>query len=1497
VPHINISRTSQLDSFVASLEPGGSRANTIENLSLDYEAALQEVPDFSAFSVTQLSASLIELTTTVARGTYNLVLSGSGLSPVGSLQELINAIDSGIATGAFNSIILSGPRQPGQTPAELVAFAVTPTGYTLTSGQQVLTVTGGLPKTLQALADATEAFDLLARLESLTPTEQTQLNNLLDDLSLTGVAFSNQGSEWFNFAVSTTAISLTIDEHVLQLTGTFPTGDFAALLGAAQEAIRLDGTPAGLTNLTQIPGLSLTGVTITNPDGTVIGSATGDLNTPTTSTTSVTYDGVLIEQNGVALKQEHVGGNGNDVLSHDSGAEPPTSSLLVGNGGNDTLTGSDGDDLLYGGDGEDELNGGAGNDFLDVGDNVRGWDRVRAGTGNDTVDFGSMTSGQGYADLFHDDLNAGIVATLNGAANSLSINKGANGTTTVQNVQNPLTGDGLGLNGTDHNDTFNVTLQSGAFAWTQIDGRDGVDSYNLNYGGGTIRINFRGTEGAVVNTATGTVANDGHGNAESFSVSGDAGRMFGLEVRTGMHNDSVIGSNAHERFILQAGNDTLDAGGGIDALRYDRSGVESVTLNATTGMATGVWRGEAFTHSFSNVEQFRGSRAGNDEMTGSAGNDLLQTYAGNDTLIGEGGNDTLIGGVGNDSLLGGAGTDRAVINATVNSITVTNGGAGVAVTSGDGVDTIGNDVEEIQFLDGVRSFAQLQALAGGGSTTPTNGDDILTALAGGDTLNGLGGNDTLIGSANADRLDGGAGNDSIVGGGVSNGDDTLIGSSGNDTYDLSDRGFYVFEYDNLSGPITVDLNQPTSLARVNKGTDGIDTLTGVFPTLDNTVPGPFGGIWFTGTNGNDTFNVNGGASSWVGLLGLDGVDSYTINGGGTVRMSFRSGNPTQGVTVDLNSGAIANDGFGNAEQITFNGAVSRFSLDGTHNNDSIIGSSRGPEEFILNGGNDTLDGGGGIDRLRYDRTGAEQVTANLDTGLATGTWDGAAFNHQISNIEEIRGTRAGNDVLTGNNLGNSLWGQGGNDQLNGGGGDDTLYGESGNDTIMGGTGTDTAVFYTDSSFITVSHVAGGLQVVSGDGTDVIGTDVENFQFFDQTLSYGQVAALAAVAPINGTEATETLNGTAAGEQINGLGGYDWIIPGRGNDTVDGGVGRDMVSYSDAPEVAGRGTAFMLDLDLGAGTAELFGGEIDQLISIERATGSIFADVMRGSDGNDEMRGLGDYDWFIATAGNDTLDGGNGQDMITFLEAASSGAAVVETVFSATGAPPSGAAVGGVTLNLSDPSQSTGLASGLTLNSVERVTGSSHQDVFYGDAQQNDFRGLGGYDWFVGSTGGRERYFGGDGLDTVTYFQSTSGVSASLRNGAGLFGGQETGYGSAGDAVRDLYFEIENLVGTNFDDSLTGNNERNQLSGLDGDDFLFGYGGTDYMKGGAGNDTLNGGAGSDYAIFNGSRADYTITRSSTTDVTVTGADGTDSLISVEYFQFDDETANIWQFAIA
>ena len=261
---------------------------------------------------------------------------------------------------------------------------------------------------------------------------------------------------------------------------------------------------------------------------------------------------------------------------------------------------------------------------------------------------------------------------------------------------------------------------------------------------------------------------------------------------------------------------------------------------------------------------------------------------------------------------------------------------------------------------------------------------------------------------------------------------------------------------------------------------------------------------------------------------------------------------------------------------------------------------------------------------------------------------------------------------------------------------------------------------------------------------------------------------------------------------------------------------------------------------------------------------------------------------------DTIDGGTGQDMISFLEYQSSATNVIADIFSSNGLPPTGAQASGIYLDLNTPANSTGLAAGLTLTSVERVTGSGRQDVFFGDSGENDFRGLGDYDWFVSSTGGRERYFGGDGLDTVTYYNASAGVTANLSNGA-VVNGRETGYGSRGDAARDLYFEIENLVGSHFDDELRGSSERNQLNGLEGDDLIFGYGNVDYMMGGLGNDTIDGGAGSDYALFSGNAADYTLTRgtgSASNQVTVVGADGTDLLIDVEYFRFDDTDLNIW-----
>lgn len=330
---------------------------------------------------------------------------------------------------------------------------------------------------------------------------------------------------------------------------------------------------------------------------------------------------------------------------------------------------------------------------------------------------------------------------------------------------------------------------------------------------------------------------------------------------------------------------------------------------------------------------------------------------------------------------------------------------------------------------------------------------------------------------------------------------------------------------------------------------------------------------------------------------------------------------------------------------------------------------------------------------------------------------------------------------------------------------------------------------------------------------------------------------------------QTTDGTILGENIRRSAAEiaDIVTPGQGSDTVDGGGGIDTVSYVDLPQ------AVSVNLLARSATS---GSDTDSLDNVENVTGTIFGDFIRGDEGANRIRGLGDYDWLVGSGGADYFDGGNGRDMVSYVYASS-----------------------GVTVNLDTGRGLSGQAAGDRYVSIERVTGSIYNDLMYGSNEaENDFRGLGGYDWFVGSKG-RERFDGGTGKDTVAYSASTEGVSASLL----------LGRGTAGDAARDLYTDIENLTGSSFDDMLTGDNGRNVLRGLYGDDTIYGNGGVDYITGGGGDDEIDGGGGWDVAIYDGDRADYTITRG-TSGVIVEanlGGEGRDSLFNVEALQFADD----------
>ena len=108
-------------------------------------------------------------------------------------------------------------------------------------------------------------------------------------------------------------------------------------------------------------------------------------------------------------------------------------------------------------------------------------------------------------------------------------------------------------------------------------------------------------------------------------------------------------------------------------------------------------------------------------------------------------------------------------------------------------------------------------------------------------------------------------------------------------------------------------------------------------------------------------------------------------------------------------------------------------------------------------------------------------------------------------------------------------------------------------------------------------------------------------------------------------------------------------------------------------------------------------------------------------------------------------------------------------------------------------------------------------------------------------------------------------------------------------------DIENVIGTKFDDHIAGDDEDNVLDGNagdddiaggEGDDELLGGAGDDRLTGGEGDDDLKGGAGRDIAIFSGNREDYDIDVDAGTITDLRGIDGTDTFDSIEVLQFAD-----------
>ena len=151
----------------------------------------------------------------------------------------------------------------------------------------------------------------------------------------------------------------------------------------------------------------------------------------------------------------------------------------------------------------------------------------------------------------------------------------------------------------------------------------------------------------------------------------------------------------------------------------------------------------------------------------------------------------------------------------------------------------------------------------------------------------------------------------------------------------------------------------------------------------------------------------------------------------------------------------------------------------------------------------------------------------------------------------------------------------------------------------------------------------------------------------------------------------------------------------------------------------------------------------------------------------------------------------------------------------------------------------GFAAGDTLTDINNLIGSNYADTLTGNGNDNTLRG---------GVGG-DTLDGGDGTaDEASYSNSANGVRVNLLATGGLQADFEANsYGftaNDNEAVGDTLSNIENILGSGYDDWLTGDDDPNRLLGGAGDDRLEGGADADTLNGGAGADTLNGGAGDD-----------------------------------------------------
>jgi trimeric autotransporter adhesin len=398
---------------------------------------------------------------------------------------------------------------------------------------------------------------------------------------------------------------------------------------------------------------------------------------------------------------------------------------------------------------------------------------------------------------------------------------------------------------------------------------------------------------------------------------------------------------------------------------------------------------------------------------------------------------------------------------------------------------------------------------------------------------------------------------------------------------------------------------------------------------------------------------------------------------------------------------------------------------------------------------------------------------------------GQPYRMHVSVAGEMMTGEAGDSIDGGGGL-DRLFGGGGSDVLLGGTGNDTLDGGSGGDTMNGGSGDD--LFYADNAQDSIVEAAGegaDLAYVTGysgslahvesvvvygsgavNATGDAGVNVVNGAAITRLAGFSY-SALAGNDVLYGSNYADTLLGGADNDILIGyasVGGQDSLAGGAGDDVYYvfeaddillelAGEGFDTVyAYANITFSANIEQAILVGSGItatGNGLANnIFGNNLSAALTLDGGAGN---DWLIGGTGGDTLLGGADNDILQGLIGANRLDGGTGDDQFfsasatdTIIEAAGQGLDTLYTTYSVTGLAANVEQLsvsGGATVAngnaLANAIYANNNSVGTSINAEagsDVVYGSGFADTIFGGAGNDRLQGAGGADRFAYAAG-------------------------------------------------------------------------------------------------------------------------------------------------------------------